>query len=236
MRYAFTSPRRNHSQDRCTQAKKNIMRNISLILIAIILFCCQEKKEKIELTEKSSSELKNMAKGGINIEFIFNSSKPTFGDLYLITGSEDTKFPPQNRQFEKLNSLEIEFIDGAYYGIKNENKIGDGVTLWLFPMKNGKVEYTDIDAPFDSILMEYTVLSNKEKSAELVKKVFFAFKDNLDVKILFEGKEVNDYGIIETRINDIIQLCKTELKVEPGSDEALKIVWENTPVYNNVYN
>jgi len=212
------------------------MRNISLILIAIILFGCQEKKEKIELTEKSSSELKDMAKGGINIEFIFNSNKPTFGDLYLITGSEDTKFPPKNRQFEKLNSLEIEFIDGAYYGIKNENKIGDGVTLWLFPMKNGKVEYTDIDAPFDSILMEYTVLSNKEKSAELVKKVFFAFKDNLDVKILFEGKEVNDYGIIETRINDIIQLCKTELKVEPGSDEALKIVWENTPVYNNVYN
>ena len=137
------------------------MRNISLILI-VILFGCQEKKEKIELTEKSSSELKDMAKGGINIEFIFNSNKPTFGDLYLITGSEDTKFPPKNRQFEKLNSLEIEFIDGAYYGIKNENKIGDGVTLWLFPMKNGKVEYTDINAPFDSILMEYTVLSNKE--------------------------------------------------------------------------
>ena len=211
------------------------MRNISLLLITIILFGCQEKKEKIELTEKSPAELKAMAKEEINIEFVFNSDKPTFGELYLITGSEDTKFPAINRQFEKLNSLGITFIDGAYYGIKNENKIGDGVTLWLFPMKGGKVEYTDIDAPFDSILMEYTVLSNKKKSAELVKNVFFAFKDNLDVKILFEGKEINDFDLVENRINNIIELCNTELNIEPGSDEALKLVWKNTPVYNNVY-
>jgi hypothetical protein len=26
------------------------------------------------------------------------------------------------------------------------------------------------------------------------------------------------------------------LNIEPGSDEALKLVWKNTPVYNNVYN
>ena len=212
------------------------MRNISLIFIAIVLFGCQEKKAKIELIEKSSSELKTMAREEINIEFIFNSNKPTFGELYLITGSEDTKSPAKNRQFEKLNSLGISFIDGAYYGIKNENKIGDGVTLWLFPMKGGKVDYVDFNAPFDSIFMEYTVLSNKEKSAELVKKVFLAFKDNLDVKILFEGKEINDFELVENRINNIIELCRTELKVEPGSDEALKIVWKNTPVYNNVYN
>ncbi len=205
------------------------MKNLSLIIITMILFGCQETKD---LTEKSTTELKTMAIKGINLEFIFNSNKPTFAELYLITGSEDPKFPAENRQFEKLNTLDISFIDYAYYGIKNDNKIGDGVTIWLFPMKNGNTEYDDYEAPFDSMLMEYTVLSNNEMSSDLVKKVFFAFKDNLDVKIIFEGKEVTDYKIIENRINDIIEICRTELNVEPGSEEALKLVWGNTSLHN----
>lgn len=196
----------------------------------MILFGCQET---MDLTEKSPTELKTMAIQGINLEFIFKSNKPTFGELYLITGSEDPNFPAENRQFEKLNTLDISFIDYAYYGIKNDNNIGDGVTVWLFPMKNGNTEYDDYEAPFDSMLMEYTVLSNNEKSSDIVKKVFFAFKDNLDVKIMFEGKEVTDYKIIENRINDIIEICRTELNVEPGSEEALKLVWGNTSLYNN---
>jgi len=206
------------------------MKNLSLIIIVIFIFGCQEQ---IELTERSSAELKTMATEGIGIEFIFQSNKPTFGELFLITGSEDPKFPAKNHQFEKLNSLDISFIDYAYYGIKNDNKIGDGVTIWLFPMKNGDTEYDDYNAPFDSVFMEYTVLSNTEKSSELVKKVFFAFKDNIDVKIVFEGKVVNDYKIIENRINEIIEVCRTELKVEPGSEEALKLVWKNTVLYND---
>ncbi|WCO01558.1 hypothetical protein [Psychroserpens ponticola] len=206
------------------------MRSLSLIILTVFLFGFQEQKE---LNEKSSAELKTMATKGIYIEFIFKSNKPTFGELFLITGSEDPKFPAQNRQFEKLNNLGFSFIDYAYYGIKNENKIGDGVTIWLFPMKNGNTEYDDYDAPFDSMLMEYTVLSNTEKSSYVVKKVFFAFKDNIDVKIVFEGKEVNDYKIIENRINDIIEVCRTELKVEPGSEEALRLVWGTMPLYKN---
>ncbi|AEH00985.1 hypothetical protein [Lacinutrix sp. 5H-3-7-4] len=209
------------------------MKNLSLVIIAIILFGCQEQ---IELPEKSSEELKTMAIEGISVEFIFNSNKPSFGDLYLITGSEDKTFPAKNRQFEKFKSLGVSFIDQAYYGIRNESKIGDGVTIWLFPLKNGKTEFAGIDAPFDSILMEYTVLTNKENSSDLVKKVFYAFKDNLDVQIIFEGKEVNDYKTIEKRIKEITELCKNELKLVPGSEEAIKRVWGDTPEYYNLNN
>lgn len=62
--------------------------------------------------------------------------------------------------------------------------------------------------------------------------MFSTFHNNLDVKILFEGEDINDYKIIENRINNIIKLCRTELKVEPNSDEVLKLVWEKTPLYN----
>lgn len=206
------------------------MRNIGLILIlaTIILFGCHEKNDNIESTSHSAPETKT-----INVEFVFNSNKPSFGELYLITGSEDSKFPIENRQFEKLNSLGVSFIDGAYYGIKNDNKIGDGVTLWLFPMKKGSVEYVNINAPFDSVLMEYNVLGNREESIELVKEVFNSFKNNLDVKIVFDGKEINDFRIVENKIKVIVEVCKAELEIGPGSEEALTLLWRDTPLYNN---
>ena len=185
---------------------------------------CLEKKTIIESKEDTTTEFNSLAYEEINIEFIFNSMKPSFGELYLITGSENKMFPPENKQFEKLNSLGISFIDGQYYGIKNENKIGDGITLWLFALKNGEIDYVDLNAPFDSIVMEYTVLSNQVDSAELLKKVFFAFKDNLDVTIVFEGEIITNYKDIEDKINRQIERCRRELNVEPGTEKALKLV------------
>lgn len=195
-----------------------------------------EKKTIIESKEDTTTEFNSSVYEEINIEFIFNSMKPSFGELYLITGSENKMFPPENRQFEKLNSLGISFIDGQYYGIKNENKIGDGVTLWLFALKNGEIDYVDLNAPFDSIVMEYKVLSNQVESAKLVKKVFFAFKDNLNVTIVFEGEIITDYKVIEDRINRQIKRCRKELNVEPGTEEALKLVWGQTSAYDNSNN
>lgn len=204
--------------------------------MSLMLCNCLEKKTIIESKEDTTTEFNSLAYEEINIEFIFNSMKPSFGELYLITGSENKMFPPENRQFEKLNSLGISFIDGQYYGIKNENKIGDGVTLWLFALKNGEIDYVDLNAPFDSIVMEYTVLSNQVESAELVKNVFSAFKDNLDVTIVFEGEIITDYKVIEDRINRQIERFRRELNVEPGTEEALKLVWGQTPAYNNSNN
>ena len=195
-----------------------------------------EKKTIIESKEDTTTEFNSSVYEEINIEFIFNSMKPSFGELYLITGSKNKMFPPENRQFEKLNSLGISFIDGQYYGIKNENKIGDGVTLWLFALKNGEIDYVDLNAPFDSIVMEYKVLSNQVESAKLVKKVFFAFKDNLNVTIVFEGEIITDYKVIEDRINRQIKRCRKELNVEPGTEEALKLVWGQTSAYDNSNN
>lgn len=214
----------------------NIMKTIILLVSAISLFGCQNDKESTELVQKSSQELNKMAMGGINIEFIFNNNKPTFGELYLITGEENVDFPAENKHFEALSPLEFSFIDGAYYGIKNNNNIGDGVALWLFPLKNGSAEYTNADLPFDSVLMEYTVLNNNPKSAKLIENVFHAFQNNLDVKIVFEGDEISDYQVIENRINELIAYSNNELKVIPGSEEALKLLWEDHPLYGNVIN
>ena len=189
------------------------MRNLILITISFFLFSCQEKGKNVDI--------ETLAFKGINIDFKFNSDKPTFGDLFLIVGFENPTFLPNSTEFEKLNQLGFTQVDD-YFGIRNESDYGDDVKLWLFPVINGKEVYHD-DGPFDSIRLNFSVLRNGIETSELLEKIYNSFKKNLDVNILFNGKEIKDYAVIEKKLNEIVDYCRNELKVEPGSEKALQL-------------
>ena len=210
----------NHTQTRCAQAEK--MNRLIIIILTFGLFNCNGGKKKQEM-ERKTLDLEVLAHDGIRIDFEFNSEKPIFGDLFLIVGFENPNFPPDSREFEKLAELEFEQVDD-YFGIKNSTDVGDDVKIWLFPIINGEEVYHN-QGPFDAIRITYGVLRNEQKTAELFEKIFHSINSNLDVTPLFEGKRIENFGEINKIITKTIQYCKEELKVEPGSREALLLDW-----------
>lgn len=173
--------------------------------------------------EKQNLDFEVLAHEGIRIDFEFNSDKPTFGDLFLIVGFENPNLPYNSKEFEKLAELEFEQVDD-YFGIRNKTQIGDDVKIWLFPIINGEEVYHN-QGPFDAIRITYGVLHNDIKTAELFEKVFDTINSNLDVTPNFEEKKIDDFEEIKKIITKTIQYCKEELKVEPGSKEALQLDW-----------
>ncbi len=200
--------------------KTKHLKLLFILSLSLLIVGCKQEISASKTDNEVAKEILSKEPKNIYLKFIFNSKKPTFEELHLITSSENAEFPEESKQFEKLHALGFLFLDGEYYGIRNNKKVGDGVALWLIPIKE-----KNTNKNFDSILMDYSVLGNDVTSAELVKKVFYAFKDNFDVKILFEEKEIHNYAVIEDKIDDMIASCRTELNVEPGSYEALELVW-----------
>ena len=168
-------------------------------------------------------DIETIAFEGISIDLQFNSDKPTFGDLFLIVGYENPNFPPNSKEFEKLNDLGFEQIDD-YFGIKNDTEYGDDVKIWLFPIINGEEVYHN-DGPFDALRLTYVVVRNDTKTADLLEKSYNSISSNLDVIAMYDGKPIDNYEEIKKTINKTIQYCRKELKVEPGSDKALQLEW-----------
>ncbi len=198
------------------------MKTFKYLFIFTLLISCQKKNNNSEEEKKSIYELKTLSKDGINITFSFNNEIITFQDLHSITTKDNSKFINENPKYKDLNDLNISFIDGAYFGIKNENEIGDKVTLWLFPHKNKKSNTNESN--INSIDLNYIVLNNKANSVDTVEKVFSAFKNNFNVSVKFEGEEIDDFQKIKKRINSLIDVSRNELKVEPGTNEAIKLI------------
>ncbi len=198
------------------------MKILKYLFIFTLLISCQKKNNNSEEEKKSIYELKTLSKDGIYITFSFNNEIITFQDLHSITTKDNSKFINENPKYKDLNDLNISFIDGAYFGIKNENEIGDKVTLWLFPHKNKKSNTNESN--INSIDLNYIVLNNKANSVDTVEKVFSAFKNNFNVSVKFEGEEIDDFQKIKKRINSLIDVSRNELKVEPGTNEAIKLI------------
>ena len=198
------------------------MNRLIILILIFGLLNCNSGKKKQEL-ERKALDLEVLAHEGIRIDFEFNSDKPTFGDLFLIVGFENPDQPHNSKEFEKLAELEFEQVDD-YFGIKNKTEIGDDVKIWLFPIINGEEVYHN-QGPFDAIRITYGVLRNDQKTAELYEKIFHSINSNLDVTPMFEGKRIENFEEINKIITKTIQYCKTELKVEPGSDKALQLDW-----------
>lgn len=172
--------------------------------------------------DSQAPDMESLAFEGISIDFNFNSDKPTFGDLFLIVGFENPNFPPNSRVFQNLQDLNFEQADD-YFGIKNDPDDGF-VKVWLFPIVNGEEVYHH-HGPYDALRLNYAVVSNDPKTAELFEKAFNALLANLDATPTYNGQPIEDYSNIKKTINETIQYCRNELKVEPGSDEALQLHW-----------
>ena len=199
------------------------MKRLTFILITIGLLSCKGIEQKKVNTDDQTQDLETLAFEGISIDFKFNSDKPTFGDLFLIVGQENPNFPPNSKEFENLQNLGFEQIDD-YFGLRNTGDIGDDVKIWMFPIINGEEVYQS-EGPFDAIRLNYVIVRNDKETAVLFEKVFNSITTNLDVSPTVNGQPIDNYDNIKKTINETIQFCRQELKVEPGSDEALQLEW-----------
>jgi hypothetical protein len=222
------------------------MRSLVTILILVVVSCNSNKadnttnssnetstvdtintgkngRSKNEKMKTQPDDLEELAFEGISIDFQFNSNKPSFGDLFLIVGHENPNYPANSKEFEKLKGLGFEQTDD-YFGIKNDKDTGDDVKLWLYPLIKGKEVYHN-NGPFDAIRITYVIVRNDSNTADLFEKIFTEITSNLDVTPTFKGKGVDNYNEIKSRINETIRYCREELKVEPGSDNALQLDW-----------
>ena len=173
--------------------------------------------------ETQNKDLETLAFEGISVDFHFKSNKPTFGDLFLIVGFENPKFPPNSREFATLKDLGFEQVDD-YFAIKNDTDVGDDIKLWLYPIIQGN-EVSHNDGPFDAIRVTYNIVRNDPKNADLFEKAFYEMTSNLNVTPTFDGNTINNYTDIKQTIAKTVQYCREKLKVEPGSDKALQLEW-----------
>lgn len=199
------------------------MKRLTFILITIGLLSCKGTEQEKVNTDDQTQDLKTLIFEGISIDFKFNSDKPTFGDLFLIVGYENPNFPPNSREFESLQNLGFDQVDD-YFGILNTSDIGDDVKIWMFPIINSEEVYHE-EGPFDAIRLNYVIVRNDKETAVLFEKAFNYITTNLNVMPTVNGQPIDNYDSIKKTINDAIQYCKQELKVEPGSDEALQLEW-----------
>ena len=205
------------------------MRALTSILLILGLWGCNSNgnsNRQTQMKEEHTTEspdLETLAFEGIQVDFLFDSNKPTFGDLFLLVGFENPNFPPDSREFEQLQDLGFEQVDD-FFGIRNATGEGDDVSIWLFPIVNGE-EVHHHNGPFDGIRLTYTIIRNKPETADRFKDVYLALSDHLDVTPVFNGRPQTNYEDIEKTIIKTIQYCWQELKVEPGSDAALQLDW-----------
>ena len=102
---------------------------------------------------------------GVSIDVVFGSSRPVFGDLFLICGEIHPKFPPSGAfAFDSLAHLRFEQVDD-YFGVRSLNEEGDDVLIWLYPLVDGE-PVTHHVGPFDGIRIDYNVLRNPARCAD----------------------------------------------------------------------
>lgn len=155
------------------------------------------------------------------IDFAFNSKQPKFGDLFTVVGYENPNFPSSTDLYLELADLNFEQID-HFFGIKNEDDAGGEIVIWLIPIKNG-IEVHHDEGPFDSIRLTYNALTNKADKIEHLRKCFELIVKVLDVKIFFNGQEIDSFDPIQGEINKIINYFREVEGIEPGSDESMEI-------------
>lgn len=72
---------------------------------------------------------------GQEVDLLFTTLKPTFGDVFLICGNEHPRFPPSNDYgFAELADLGIKRTDD-YFALC----VDGGPAVWIFPLVRGQV-------------------------------------------------------------------------------------------------
>lgn len=168
------------------------------------------------------NEIQERVLTGVQIVFKFQGEKPSFGDLFLMTGDEHPDFSPTNEVFSCLEAFEFTQVDD-FFGIENPNlDEGGDVIVWLFPQVDDEDVYHH-DGPFDAIKLSYDVVRNAVGHQSLLESIFNTLNENLKVDIYFQGEAIHNFELVKTFIDEAVQYCQEELGVEPGSDEALML-------------
>jgi hypothetical protein len=106
------------------------------------------------------------------IDLIFDTFQPTFGDVFLLCSYAHPEFPPTGDYgFDELADLGVEPVDD-YFGICAD---GDPV-VWLFPLVKGQV-VEHHPGPFDGIRIELGHREYKKLWANCVGR----FKETLSI-------------------------------------------------------
>ena len=103
---------------------------------------------------------------------MFDSEKPSFGDVFLLCGDQHPRFPPTGRfGFDELADLGVEQVDD-YFAICAD---GDPI-IWIFPLVKGQVVQHH-HGPFDGVRLELGDNSHKKLWTRCVAR----FKETLRI-------------------------------------------------------
>ncbi len=109
------------------------------------------------------------------VDLMFESVKPSFGDVFLLCGQEHPSFPPTGDYgFKDLADLGVEQVDD-YFAICVE---GDPV-VWIFPLVGGRV-VEHHSGPLDGVRIELGDRSHKKLWSRCVAR----FKERLRIPIV----------------------------------------------------
>ena len=102
---------------------------------------------------------------GISLDIEFGEPRPSFGDLFRISGDVHPLFPPTGQfGFERLADLQFEQVDD-FFGVRSLSGEGTDVPIWLYPVVSGEPVYRHA-GPFDGVCLEYSILRNPVRRAE----------------------------------------------------------------------
>ncbi len=151
----------------------------------------------------------------VEIDFMFRSKGPEFGDLFTICGYENPNFPPKGEfDFESFSEYNISQVDD-YFGIEAEEDEGDDVPVWIFPLIGGEVA-DHHPGPFDGLRISYCVLRNPAERASLYLSLAASIEKQFPV-FLSQSIESAKQKI------DAITSYWASKGIEVGSDKSLEI-------------
>jgi hypothetical protein len=162
---------------------------------------------------------------GVGIDIVFGSSRPLFGDLFLICGDTHPNFPPSGSfAFETLADLQFEQVDD-YFGVRSLNDEGSDVPIWLYPLVDGEPVYHHV-GPFDGVRLSYCILRNPARRADHYLECVEAFA-KFGTATTYRNRSTQlgsppDLSQVRADIDAVVEHWAEE-GIEVGTSEALDL-------------
>lgn len=122
------------------------------------------------------------------VELFCREVKPTFGDLFTLTGDEHPEFPPSGAfDFSKVEALKIQQVDDAFAMCKGRSQ---DPLVWVYPMLKNKIVYHH-PGPFDGVFLEHFQQRPTAKSSADLLKVTRALQPALNAILRIHEQEIS---------------------------------------------
>ena len=162
---------------------------------------------------------------GVSIDVNFGTSRPMFGDLFLICGDQHPRFPPSSRfSLDSLADLQFEQIDD-FFGVRSLNDQGDDVPIWLYPLADTEPVHHH-PGPFDGVRLDYSILRNPAPRADHYIKCVARFA-TFGAAVSYRSRGVDlglppDLSRVREDIDAVVRYWDSQ-GVVVGSSESLNI-------------